>query len=159
MTDTLDRLEQLVARLERLGIAPTAPPGVEARAPYPANVTAGELIESAWGNMVVEKLRDLPLVIGNGGSTDRLLLQPASGVQTTTGVGAIAHNWATPFAVPPAGPSVVAIGGLFMAGQPAWCNTISVDEVSCQLQFHNYDATPMANQSIAYWVVGIGGKP
>lgn len=60
MTDqqTIDRLDALVTRLEALGI-----PDVEAspRAPVnpdgsPGNVAAGELIESAWGNAVVDTL-------------------------------------------------------------------------------------------------------
>ena len=68
-TDTnLDRLEAVVARLERLGIAaptlapePALVPGVT----FPANVAPGELIESAWGNAVVTSLQQIDFYLAN----------------------------------------------------------------------------------------------
>jgi hypothetical protein len=51
-TTTLDRLEQILARLERLeGVAPQAAVDNYGN---PAHVAAGELIESAWGDSVAE---------------------------------------------------------------------------------------------------------
>lgn len=54
MTDTanLDRIEDLVRRLERLGITPGPSPAAGPDG-FPVNVAPGELIESAWGNDVV----------------------------------------------------------------------------------------------------------
>jgi hypothetical protein len=50
----LDRLDDLVARLEALGVDAAA---VEPLAmPSPPHVAAGELIESAWGNTVVDAI-------------------------------------------------------------------------------------------------------
>lgn len=56
MTVTLDRLEALVARLEALGIAPLADEVDEQAIVIPPYVAPGELIESVWGNKVVDAL-------------------------------------------------------------------------------------------------------
>lgn len=63
MTDTdttvLDRLDQIVARLEALGLAvPAVPRAALDPDGTPGHVAAGELIESAWGNAVVDQLDD-----------------------------------------------------------------------------------------------------
>ena len=52
----LARLESVLDRLERLGLA--APPEVEplAAGTVPPHVAAGELIQSSWGNAVVDML-------------------------------------------------------------------------------------------------------
>lgn len=59
MTDTLERLESIVSRLEALGLAP----GVDLAAinsdGSPGTVAAGELIESQWGNATANTIGKL----------------------------------------------------------------------------------------------------
>ena len=62
-TSTLERLEAIVARLEKLGLAPAelavAPLAAVDPDGFPGHVAAGELIESAWGNATVDTLHRL----------------------------------------------------------------------------------------------------
>lgn len=55
-----DRLEAVLDRLDRLGLAGPTPTPTTAVDPdgYPGVVVSGELVEAAWGNAVVAKLRD-----------------------------------------------------------------------------------------------------
>jgi hypothetical protein len=55
----LTRLEQILDRLERIGMVLSAPPSPDQHAAvgadgYPQTVVSGELIEAAWGNAVVD---------------------------------------------------------------------------------------------------------
>jgi hypothetical protein len=61
-TDTaVARLEAILERLERLGLAPPTPGQQAAVNPdgTPAPVVSGELIESAWGNAVSDSITEL----------------------------------------------------------------------------------------------------
>lgn len=74
MTDVdLARWESLVSRLEALVPGAPVPLGGVDPDGFPSHVAAGELIESAWGNAVVDKLRAMqpatpPYYVAAGGN-------------------------------------------------------------------------------------------
>lgn len=100
LTDTpnIDRLAALVTRLERLGVTL----GTDARVAVnpdgtPGNVATGELIESAWGNAVADRISDLwPLMYFKNVASR--LDAPAGVPATITGGGAFVtySTWSVP---------------------------------------------------------------
>ena len=74
--ERIARLEAALDRLEALGLTGPAPsPAVVDPDGYPGGVTAGEIIESAWGNATAATMRKVsPRVVVNGTAANDLLL-------------------------------------------------------------------------------------
>jgi len=116
MTDSSNavaRLEEVLDRLERLGLVPPAPGQTAAVDPdgYPGRVVSGELIESAWGNAVADKIHD------HGAYLYSTFIQAQAAVIAAASAGVFNINFPQPYASPP----VVAVmngdagsGALFM---------------------------------------------
>jgi len=108
MTDTnvdLDRLESLVARFEAAAQTMGVPAelGVEALATLPGHVVSGELIESAWGNLVVDCLTAFaPHNLIRGSSNDGFIsIIGEVAVVTTDASGNAVIPFPVAFAAPP----------------------------------------------------------
>lgn len=148
MTDTdtaVARLEAVLDRLERLGLVPPVPGQTAATDPdgYPAAVVSGELIEAAWGNAVVDKLRNHYEQLAN------------SFVQSGTAVlGASAGNlyqvfFPEPFADNPA---VTVINGDIGATVPVVISQYSLAAHTVVFAIHDMTGAPLGGTFRLTWI-------
>jgi hypothetical protein len=156
-TAELTEMRALIRRFEQLLATPDARAAVDPDG-YPGQVAAGELIESAWGNAVVDKLHDLPKLNGNGGSTDRLLFQSGYVNAMTSAAGAVPVNYGEAFATGAGTMAPIAIANVLMPNFQAWPNVYISDATHFEVQFQDHAGAAVTNYAVVFSWIAVGSR-
>ena len=147
------RLEQVVARLEQMAGPEVTP---QTYSIPPAHVAAGELIESAWGNSVVDTFALYATHTShNAGVTNAggLLINTRIQTLTTNASGDASAGFAFPFATPPA---VVACGAEPLL--PYLFTTRGITTSTVTWSVRTLENTLVANGSCSVIYIAIGQR-